>query len=130
MNWIVGILVAIFLGFIFLQFYFARKLKSKKGKRIVIDGKLGEILNKNDRCMIYFWTESCSVCKKQSIVINELSQQFNNVYQYNLSGDVTTAKKLGIMAVPTIFFVKNFIIEEVFVGFQSKESLIFRLKNF
>ncbi|RCK77609.1 MAG: hypothetical protein IGBAC_1918 [Ignavibacteriae bacterium] len=119
MKWIVLILITIFLSFIFVQYVSIRRLKSKKGQIIDnIDGELGKILLENKKLMLYFWTESCRVCKHQTPIILELKDEFKNIFLINLSDEISIAKKLGIMAVPTIMLVESRKILDVMVGAQ------------
>lgn len=119
MKWIVLILIIIFLSFVLVQYVSIRRLKSKKGQVIDnIDGELGKILLENKKLMLYFWTESCRVCKHQTPIILELKNEFKNIFLINLSDDISIAKKLGIMAVPTIMLVESRKILDVMVGAQ------------
>lgn len=119
MKWIVLILITIFLSFVLVQYVSIRRLKSKKGQIIDnIDGELGKILLENKKLMLYFWTESCRVCKHQTPIILELKDEFKNIFLINLSDDISIAKKLGIMAVPTIMLVESRKILDVMVGAQ------------
>lgn len=131
MRWFVLLLLSVFFTYILVQFFAIRRLKSKKGKLIDnVDGELGKIISGNKKLMLYFWTESCGVCKQLTPFINELREEFKNVFLVNLSNDHTLARKLDIMAVPTIMFIENSKIIDILIGAQRKESIKHKLIKF
>ncbi len=131
MKWIILILLLIFFSYVLVQYFAIRRLKSKKGELIDhVDGELGKIISENKKLMLYFWTEECGVCKQLTPFIKELSEEFKNVFLINLSNNFSLARKLSIMAVPTIMFVEEFKIIEILIGAQKKESIKQKLIKF
>lgn len=124
------IILILILGFIFLQIYFFYKLKSKKGKIIEVDDKeFNQLIKKNNKLMLYFWTESCSACKRQTPIINNLKMDFHNLFLFNLTNNPSLARKLGILTVPTILIIEYNKITDVLIGVQDEDKLRSMLKN-
>lgn len=125
MDIVLIIVVSIVLLFIVFQFLMIRKSKSQKGKQIeIVDGIISETVNKNQKLLIYFWGPGCAACRPQTKIIDNLKQSYDNILSFDISTDLNTARKLGIMATPTILVIKNKIIEEVLIGVQNRERLI------
>lgn len=130
MNIVLIIVVSIVLLFIVLQFLMIRKSKSQKGKLIEnVDGVIGEAVDKHQNLLIYFWGPGCAACKPQTKIIENLKQSYDNILSFDISKDISRARKLGIMATPTILVIKNKVIEEVLIGVQKRERLIESLNH-
>ncbi|MDP2208348.1 MAG: thioredoxin family protein [Bacteroidota bacterium] len=125
MDIVLIIVVSIVLLFIILQFMMIRKSKSQKGKRIDnVDGVIGEAISKHQSLLIYFWGPGCAACRPQTKIIDELKRSYDNILSFDISKDLNSGRKLGIMATPTILVIKDKVIEEVLIGVQKKERLI------
>ncbi len=125
MKIILIIVVSIVLLFVILQFLMIRKSKSQKGKLIQnVDGVIGEAISKHRSLLIYFWGPGCAACRPQTKIIDELKQTYNNILSIDISKDINSGRKLGIMATPTILVIKDQVIEEVLIGVQKRERLI------
>ncbi len=125
MDIVLIIVVSIVLLFLILQYLMIRKSKSQKGKRIDnVDGVIGEAISKHQSLLIYFWGPGCAACRPQTKIIDELKRTYDNILSFDISKDLDSGRKLGIMATPTILVIKDKVIEEVFIGVQKKERLI------
>ncbi|MDI6803469.1 MAG: thioredoxin family protein [Bacteroidota bacterium] len=124
MDIVLIIVVNIVLLFIVLQFLMIRKSKSQKGKLIDnVDGVIGEAISKHQNLLIYFWGPGCAACRPQTKIIDDLRRTNDNILSFDIAKELTTTRKLGIMATPTILVIKDKVIEEVLIGAQKAEKL-------
>lgn len=130
MKWPLLIIVLLVLGFVIIQIYFIKKIKSKKGTILKLDDdEFSYLIKDKKKLMVYFWTETCSACRRQTPIMNILKREFPNVFLYNLTDNPSVARKLGIMAVPTILIIDNYKITDVLVGVQDENKLRLILKK-
>ena len=79
----------------------------------------------NGVALIDFWATWCGPCKMQSPVIDQLSEERQDVNFYKMDVDQNqdTAKNLGIMAIPTLIVKKDGNIVDRITGYTPKEKL-------
>lgn len=72
-----------------------------------------------------FWATWCGPCKMQSPVIDQLSEEMDDVKFTKMDVDQNqeTARKLGIMAIPTLLIKKDGKIVDRLTGYTPKEKL-------
>ena len=75
--------------------------------------------------LIDFWATWCGPCKMQSPVIDQLSEEMDDVKFTKMDVDQNqeTARNLGIMAIPTLLIKKDGKIVERLTGDTPKEKL-------
>jgi thioredoxin 1 len=103
------------------------RAKFKKGKVVNdIGGKIGEAIKRGERVMLYFYSPTCSACKVQTPIIDNLINLANGrtkIFKIDVSRDVNTALKFGVMGTPSIVVVEDGKIKEFFVGVKSENIL-------
>jgi thioredoxin 1 len=103
------------------------RAKFKKGKVVNdIGGKIGEAIKRGERVMLYFYSPTCSACKVQTPIIDNLINLANGrtkIFKIDVSRDVDTALKFGVMGTPSIVVVEDGKIKEFFVGVKSENIL-------
>jgi thioredoxin 1 len=103
------------------------RAKFKKGKvDNDIGGKIGEAIKRGERVMLYFYSPTCSACKVQTPIIDNLINLANGrakIFKIDVSRDVNTALKFGVMGTPSIVVVEDGKIKEFFVGVKSENIL-------
>jgi thioredoxin 1 len=103
------------------------RAKFKKGKVVNdIGGKIGEAIKRGERVMLYFYSPTCSACKVQTPIIDNLISLANGrtkIFKIDVSRDVNTALKFGVMGTPSIVVVEDGKIKEFFVGVKSENIL-------
>lgn len=100
------------------------RAKFKKGKVVNdIGGKIGEAMKRGERVMLYFYSPTCSACKVQTPIIDNLANGRTKIFKIDVSRDVNTALKFGVMGTPSIVVVEDGKIKEFFVGVKSENIL-------
>ena len=75
--------------------------------------------------LIDFWANWCGPCKMQSPVIDQLSEEMDDVKFTKMDVDQNqeTARNLGIMAIPTLLIKKDGKIVDRLTCYTPKEKL-------
>ncbi len=123
------IFVYIVLGFIaaffLLQFFMGLKMRMKKGKGVPdLIGAHGRMVKSGSKVMMYFYSPGCRACKTLTPVLRALSKKHKNVFSINISKDMDTARKLGILGTPSIVLVEGGIIKEFMAGAIGESQII------
>lgn len=90
-----------------------------------ISGKSFENETSEGVVLTDFWATWCGPCKMQSPVIEQLSQEMDDVKFTSVDVDQNQdlAKDLGIMAIPTLIIKKDGKIVDRLTGYTPKEKL-------
>ncbi len=103
----------------------SRKAKKNEGKTLEINsfnGKVAEYLKK-EKSLFYFYAPNCSACKRQQPIIDKLQNEFSDIIKIDVSKDLPTARKFGVMATPTIVLMNRNKIKEILIGLRSEALL-------
>ncbi len=117
---VIGI-VALFVG---LQLFMVLKMKFKKGKNAPsLDGKAGHMVENGDKLLFYFYSPGCRTCKPMTPFIKNMAKRDKKVFPVDISQDMSTAQKFGVMGTPSTVVVETGKIVEFLVGFQSEDRV-------
>ena len=85
-----------------------------------------EVLNSDKPVVVDFYADWCGPCKMMAPVIDELSNENENlkVGKVNVDDNQNLAVTYGIMSIPTIIIFKNGDVAKKIVGFTSKQEIL------
>ena len=124
MLFLVYILLGIFIAFMGMQYLMILRSKKNKGKRVKqVSGKLGEMMLRGQKAMVYFYSPTCRACKVQTPIIDRLISDGHEIQKIDISRDISTARKFGVMATPTTVVLEGDKIVEFLVGAKTGDKL-------
>lgn len=124
MSTVLLIIIAIVVLFIGMQLFMVFKMKLKKGKSAPnLEGKAGRLVNNGDKVLFYFYSPGCRACIPMTPVIKNLAKKNKSVFPVDVSRDMTTAQKFGVMGTPSTVVIESGVIKEFLVGFQSEDKV-------
>jgi thioredoxin len=122
---LIYIILGIVASFFLLQFFMGLKMKMKKGRAVPdLSGSHGRMVKKGSRVMMYFFSPNCRACKSITPMVKSLSAKHKNVFSINITKDMDTARKLGILGTPSIVLVEGGIIKEFIAGAIGESQII------
>lgn len=119
------IILAVAVLFFLLQFFIGIKMKLRKGKPVPeINGAHGRLVGKGGKVLMYFYSPGCRACKSITPLVRTLSKKHKNVFSINITKDMDTARKLGVMGTPSFILVENNIIKEFTAGAIAESRIL------
>ncbi|HIZ71518.1 MAG TPA: thioredoxin [Candidatus Atopostipes pullistercoris] len=73
-----------------------------------------------------FWAEWCGPCKMQSPILDEMAEDSDgsvNYYKIDVDANPETARKFGIMSIPTLLVKKDGEVVDTLIGLHSREQI-------
>jgi len=114
-------LVAAFIG---LQVFMVRRMVRKQGQPPpTLDGKAGRRIERGKPALFYFFSPQCGACRAMTPVVKSMASHDDGVFPVDISQDMATARKFGVMATPTTIVVRDGVIARVLVGPQPETTL-------
>lgn len=123
MGLLYGVL-AVFALFIIMQKVMVLKMKLKKGKPAPDLGGHYAKAAGGGGALFYFYSEGCGACRPMTPIIGELSKKRKDVFKVDITRDMATARKFGVMATPSTVLVRDGKIAEFLVGPLSRERIL------
>jgi thioredoxin 1 len=121
---LVYIFLGIFVSLVVFQYLFVLRSRKNRGRRVGnIGGIVGKAIMNGQRAMVYFYSPSCRACKYQTPTIDKLISRGYKVLKIDVSKDISTARKFGVMATPTTVVLEGDTIVEFLVGVKSEDKL-------
>lgn len=76
--------------------------------------------------IVDFWAPWCGPCRMQGPIIDELSDELNDVHVYkvNVDDNQNLSSQYGVMSIPTLFIMQDGEVKETLVGLHQKEDLV------
>ncbi len=123
---VVGIILAVIIGgFTLLQVTMILRMKFKKGKEVPsLGGAHGRRIKKGDKILLYFHSPGCRACKAITPIIKSLQKKRKDIYSINITKDMDTARKLGVMGTPSFVVIEEGIIREYIAGALGEQRIL------
>lgn len=119
-----GALVLLFIGFISMQVMLVRRMRRLEGKAAPeLAGKYEKWVKSGKTALFYFYSPACGACRTMTPVVKKLGQSNDGVFAVDITQDMDTARKFGVMATPTTIVVGDGFVRRVLVGPQPPELL-------
>ena len=76
--------------------------------------------------LIDFWASWCGPCRMLSPVIDEVSEERDDVLfcKVNVDEEPELAKKFGVMSIPTLVLLENGLQKAMALGYIAKDELL------
>ena len=84
---------------------------------------MGKVVRKGRPALFYFYSPQCGACRVMTPVIKEMEKAGKDVFAIDISVDMATARKFGVMATPTTVQINKGIIEDILIGPRPKAAL-------
>ena len=88
--------------------------------------ELKEVLDNNKKVFIDFYADWCGPCRAMGPVVEELSEEVNDVafYKVNCDDEEELAAQFQVTNIPCFFIIKDGTISSKVVGMREKEDLL------
>ncbi|WP_185870816.1 thioredoxin [Blattabacterium cuenoti] len=95
------------------------------------DETFDKVISESDKpVLIDFWAPWCAPCRALSVILEEISKEFQNkvsVFKLNVDNNPKISSKYGIRSIPTMIFFKDGEKQDIHIGISSKEEIIKKL---
>lgn len=91
-----------------------------------------KVLNEAKPVILKFWSEGCGPCQALAPVVEEISDETNEIefYSVSIDNEKELAEHFSVMAAPTLLFIKDGGVVKKTIGFKSKESISEIIENY
>jgi len=125
MENLIYIIIGIVGIFVFLQFLVRIRSWGKRGKPAPqTGGKLGQIIQRGEKVIAYFYSPTCSACRTQEKYLPKVQEKFQNIIRINAAKNHQIARTFGVMGTPTTVVIDEGIIKAYFVGVTSPAKIL------
>ncbi len=123
--YIIGaVLLGVLVVFIGGQLLLVHRMKRQQGKPApALEGRPSTWVRSGKPALFYFYSPSCGACRAMTPVVRKLEKRHKGVFSVDISRDMDTARRFGVMATPTTITIKEGRIDRVLIGPQPPEEL-------
>lgn len=89
-----------------------------------------EVLDTKGTVLVDFWAEWCGPCKMLAPIIDEISQENDNlkIVKVDVDSYPEIASSYGVSSIPTVVIFENGQVKDTIVGFHQKADYLAVLK--
>lgn len=80
-------------------------------------------MRERSKVLPYFFSPNCGPCRSMTPVIDRLAALHDNVFKFDVAKNLDLARRLGVMATPTIMLLANGRIAHVKLGALSAQRI-------
>jgi thioredoxin 1 len=118
---LISVVLAFVLFVVGLRVFMVLRIKRQEGKPVPeLSGKLGRVARARGRSLFYFYSPQCGPCRAMTPVVKSMR---GNVHAVDITQDMETARRFGVMATPTTVLVSEGVVQQILVGPQPESTL-------
>ncbi|MBI4740764.1 MAG: thioredoxin family protein, partial [Betaproteobacteria bacterium] len=104
--------------------HLARKAKAIEGQAVPeLEPAVEASLRERGKVLLYFFSPHCGPCRTVTPVIDRLAALHDNVFKFDASQSLDLARRLGVMATPTMMLLADGRIAHVKLGTVSAQRI-------
>ena len=124
MSILIYTVVGICLLILSMRFALLISAKRKKGTKVVgLKGDFAKSVENEAKSLFYFYGPSCPPCFQMTPVVERLQKKHQGIFKIDVSKDMDTASKFGVMGTPSLVLVENGLISEFLFGPQPEHKI-------
>lgn len=124
MQYLGYLLLGILLAFLFFQWRVVRQAKKLEGQAAPeLDPRIDAALKEHGRAVLYFHSPSCGPCKMMTPMVESAAADRQDIFPIDIRQSTDVARKLGVMATPTIVVLADGQVSRIVIGAQSPTAL-------
>ena len=95
-------------------------------KNVTDENFEAEVLKSKSPCVVDFWAEWCGPCKQIGPILEEISNEMNEVViaKHNIDEHPNQPTKYGVRGIPTMLLFKDGELKATKVGATTKSNII------
>ena len=100
-------------------------------KNITDENFEAEVLKSKSPCVVDFWAEWCEPCKQIGPILEEISNEMNEVViaKHNIDEHPNQPTKYGVRGIPTMLLFKDGELKATKVGVTTKSNIVSWIKE-
>jgi len=118
------IISLLLVGFLFIQLLPFIKAREMRGRPTPdLSDVFTEQQRSQKRLLLYFWSPRCSMCRAMTPVIEQLTQQRQDVISINAAENTDIARRFKVMGTPTLILLVEGKIDKILLGAKSEKTI-------
>ena len=107
-----------------VQYILIRRTRRMQGHDAPVTNPLIEaMLQRHGQVILYFYTPQCDACQVMETRINRLTAKHENIIKLNARDNKEMAKRLKLVATPSVVHLKNGKISKIIAGITSEKQI-------
>lgn len=119
---ILGLFLILLMLMQLIPLLLTRRMKGKQAPGM--ESLLSDRQRQNSRLLLYFWSPSCGMCRSVTPIINELSEERDDVLSIDITQHLDLAKAYRIMGTPALAIVDHGVIDKIVLGARTRAQIL------